>query len=88
MPSQGGKGCGAFPRMVWQESIQRQPSGGQCSPYPFEGEGGGDNVFALAYERMNELLSKPVQHIDQDTTARIFKEIPGLLPRLNVYEGR
>jgi hypothetical protein len=46
-------------------------------------------VFALAYQRMNELLAKPVEHIDPDTTAKIFREIPGLLTRLNVYkEGK
>jgi hypothetical protein len=55
-------------------------------PYPFEGDGEGDNVFALAYDRLQELLAKPVEHIDAETTAKIFKEIPGLLPRLNVYE--
>ncbi|MFC1904546.1 trimethylamine methyltransferase family protein [Chloroflexota bacterium] len=64
-------------------------SGEISAPYPFEGDGGRDNVFALAYERMIELLEKPVEHIDQATTARIFNEIPGLLPRLNVYgEGK
>ena len=46
-------------------------------------------MFRLAYERMNELLAKPVEHIDEATTKRIFEEIPGLLPRLNIYgEGR
>jgi hypothetical protein len=35
---------------------------------------------------MNELLAKPVEHIDQATTSRIFREVPGLLTRLNVYE--
>jgi hypothetical protein len=57
------------------------------APYPFEGDGNSDNVFALAYDRMQELLARPVEHIDPVTTARIFQEIPGLLPRLNVYEG-
>ncbi len=61
-------------------------SGEISAPYPFEGDGESDNVFALAYERMNELLAKPVQHIDPATTSKIFQEIPGLLPRLNVYE--
>jgi trimethylamine--corrinoid protein Co-methyltransferase len=61
-------------------------SGEISAPYPFEGDGEGDNVFTLAYQRMNELLAKPVASIDAETTARIFKEIPGLLPRLNVYE--
>jgi len=58
------------------------------APYPFEGDGGGDSVFALAHQRMNELLARPVEHIDPETTARIFQEIPGLLPRLNVYRER
>ena len=63
-------------------------SGEISVPYPFEGDGESDNVFALAYERMNELLAKPVEHIDPATTSKIFREIPGLLPRLNVYEER
>lgn len=54
--------------------------------YPFEGSGESDDVFELAHERMKELLAKPVEHIDEATTARIFEEIPGLLPRLNVYK--
>jgi len=63
-------------------------SGQLSMPYPFEGDRETDNVLALAYERMNELLSQPVEHIDPDTTSRIFREIPGILPRLNVYEER
>jgi trimethylamine--corrinoid protein Co-methyltransferase len=63
-------------------------SGGISPPYPFEGDGESDSVFALAHERLKELRSKPVEHIDPNTTARIFQEIPGLLPRLNVYEGK
>ena len=62
-------------------------SGELSPPYPFEGDGDSDSVFALANERLQELRAKPVEHIDPDTTARIFKEIPGLLPRLNVYQG-
>jgi len=54
--------------------------------YPFEGSGETDQVFELAFDRMEELLAKPVQHIDEETTARIFAEVPGILPRLNVYE--
>jgi len=60
-------------------------SGELSAPYPFEGDAEGDNVFALAYQRMNELLAKPVEHIDEATTAKIFQEIPGLLKRLNIY---
>jgi len=61
-------------------------SGELSAPYPFEGDGEDDSVLALAYERLQELLAKPVEHIDQATTSRIFQEIPGLLPRLNVYK--
>jgi hypothetical protein len=61
---------------------------GEISPlYPFEGTEEGDNVFALANERLEALLAKPVEYIDPATTERIFREIPGLLPGLNVYEG-
>ncbi|MBA7599203.1 Glycine betaine methyltransferase [subsurface metagenome] len=61
-------------------------SGEISMPYPFEGDGDSDDVFALAYERMNQLLAKPVTHIDPATTSKIFQEVPGLLPRLNIYE--
>ena len=54
--------------------------------YPFEGNGEADDVFELAYERTKELLARPVEHINRETTARIFEEIPGILPRLNIYE--
>jgi trimethylamine--corrinoid protein Co-methyltransferase len=63
-------------------------SGEISPPYPFEGDMESDDVFFLAYQRMNELLAKPVEPIDKATTAKIFKEIPGLLPRLNVYQER
>jgi len=63
-------------------------SGQLSSPYPFESEGLEDNVLALAHKRMEKLLSLPTEHIDPATTKRVFKEIPGILPRLNIYEGR
>ena len=57
---------------------------GELSPaYPYEGDLEHDNVFSLAYQRMDELLKKPVEHIDPATIEKIFAEIPGLLPRLN-----
>jgi trimethylamine---corrinoid protein Co-methyltransferase len=62
-------------------------SGELCPPYPFESKDGSDSVFELADKRVQELLAKPVEHIDEATTERIFKEIPGLLPRFNVYTG-
>jgi trimethylamine--corrinoid protein Co-methyltransferase len=75
------------PQKLYIKYIRKVMRTGEMSPpYPFEGDGKTDNVFALAYEKMNELLAKPVEHIDQATTSRIFNEIPGLLTRLNVYE--
>jgi len=37
---------------------------------------------------MKQLISQPVEHIDSATTSKIFQEIPGILPRLDVYEER
>jgi len=77
----------ATPQKMYIRHIRPLMRSGQLSmPYPFEGEGEKDNVLELANDRMNELLAKPVEHIDQATTARIFQEIPGILPRLNVYQ--
>jgi trimethylamine--corrinoid protein Co-methyltransferase len=77
----------ATPQKLYISYIRPMMRSGQLSiPYPFEGNGETDNVFALAYERMKQLLVQPVEHIDPATTSRVFQEIPGILPRLNVYE--
>jgi trimethylamine--corrinoid protein Co-methyltransferase len=74
------------PQKLYISYIRKVMRSGELSPsYPFEGGSEGDDVFRLAYEKMNELLAKPVEHIDKNTIARIFSEIPGILPRLNVY---
>ena len=80
----------ATPQKLYIRYIRQVMRSGEITPpYPFEGDGESDSVFALAYQRMNELLARPVEHIDPETTAKIFQEIPGLLPRLNVYkEGK
>ncbi len=79
----------ATPQKLYISHIRRVMRTGELSkPYPFEGDGETDSVFQLAYERMQELLAKPVEHIDEPTTRKIFQEIPGILPRLNVYEER
>jgi trimethylamine--corrinoid protein Co-methyltransferase len=78
----------ATPQKMFIRHIRPVMRTGEISePYPFEGEPDSDDVFAKAYERMNQLLKQPVEHIDEATTAEIFREIPGLLPRLNVYAG-
>ena len=77
------------PQKLFVRHIRPMMRTGQLSsPYPFEGSDETDNAFVLAYDRMNELLGRPVQHISQQTTELIFREIPGLLPRLNVYGER
>lgn len=80
----------ATPQKMFINYIRPLLRSGEISPpYPFEGDGDKDEVFIKANERMKELLAKPVEHIDRDSTDRIFREIPGLLPRLNVYrEGK
>ena len=79
----------ATPQKLYISHVRKVMRSGQLSPpYPFEGDEETDSVFALAHERMQELLTKPVDHIDQATTAKIFREIPGILPRLNVHEER
>ena len=79
----------ATPQKLYIRYIRPMLRSGQLSmPYPFEGDGEMDNVLALAYERMEQLLSQPVEHIDSDTTSRVFHEIPGILTRLNVYRER
>ncbi len=78
----------ATPQKMFIQYIRPVMRSGEISPpYPFEGEGESDSVFALASERLQELRARPVEHIDRPTTARIFQEIPGLLPRLNIYQG-
>ncbi|OPL12437.1 MAG: hypothetical protein AVO39_04510 [delta proteobacterium MLS_D] len=54
------------------------------SPYPYEGNE--DEVFFKAQQRMEELLSRPVNHIERETAERVFRDIPGLLPRLHPSE--
>jgi len=77
----------ATPQKLYIRHIRPVLRSGEISmSYPFEGDGETDSVFVLAHERMKELLAKPVEHIDRATTSKIFNGIPGLLPRLNVYE--
>ena len=76
----------ATPQKLFIRHIRPVLRTGELSePYPFEGDGERDDVFRLAYERMQQLLATPVEHIDEATTRRILSEVPGILPRLNVY---
>ena len=60
-------------------------SGEVTLPYAFEGDKTRDEVFIRAHERMQELLQRPVEHIPPEISERIFREVPGILPRLNIY---
>lgn len=76
----------ATPQKMFINYIRSVMRSGEISgPYPFE-SGDGDHVLALAHEKTLELLAKPVEPIDAATTKKIYEEIPGLLPRLNVYQ--
>jgi hypothetical protein len=57
-------------------------SGEIAPPYPFEGGDMTDEVLIRARQGMDEILSLPPHHIDKDTVDRVFREVPGLLPRL------
>ncbi len=57
-------------------------SGEIAPPYPFEGGDMTDEVLVRARQGMNEILSLPPHHIDEDTVERVFREVPGLLLRL------
>ena len=77
------------PQKLYINYIRRVMRSGELSmPYPFEGDGDRDAMFELANNRMQEFLAKPVEHIDEGIAKKIFQNIPGLLPRLNVYEER
>jgi len=54
-------------------------------PYPFEGEKTKDEVLLRAHQKMQELLQRPVEHISPEISEKIFREVPGILPRLNFY---
>ncbi|MBE9502183.1 MAG: trimethylamine methyltransferase family protein [Dehalococcoidia bacterium] len=60
-------------------------SGEVTLPYPFEGDKAKDEVLLQAHEKLQELLQRPVEHISPEINERIFREVPGILPRLNIY---
>lgn len=76
----------ASPQQLFIRYVRKILRSGLLSPpYPFEGAGGRDEeVFLRAHERMEELLARPVKHIEGTVREKIFEEIPGLLPRLRV----
>lgn len=55
--------------------------------FPFEGESEDqDQTLLKVHEKLKELEAAEPQHIPEEQCRKIFKEIPGLLPRLNPYK--
>ncbi len=74
------------PQKLFVRYIRPQLRSGEVTlPYPFEGDKAKDEVLLLAHQRMQELLERPVEHISAGITESIFREVPGILPRLNIY---
>ncbi len=73
------------PEKLFIRYIRPKMRAGELSlPYPFESKER-DEVLVQAYDRMQQMLQLPVDHIPSDLTETIFREVPGILPRLNVY---
>ncbi|MEA3470053.1 MAG: trimethylamine methyltransferase family protein [Thermodesulfobacteriota bacterium] len=51
-------------------------------PYRFESKTADDQALEKALSYMTELEARPVKHLKKTTVEQIFKEIPGLLPKL------
>lgn len=78
----------ATQQKIYIRYIRRLLRTGQLSgPYPFESEDMEDNVLALARKKMDEYMATPVEHIGPAARQKILEEVPGVLPRVNTYEG-
>jgi len=76
------------PQKLYIKYVRKLLRSGGISPlYPFEGADMADDAFCLAHQRTEELLTQPVNHIDNEVTDRLYNEIPGLLHRLKGYKG-
>ncbi|MBW1996738.1 MAG: trimethylamine methyltransferase family protein [Deltaproteobacteria bacterium] len=62
-----------------RKAIQK---GNVSSPYRFESKGLEDKVIEKAYEHMIRLESEANSHLNSTIQEQIYKEVPGLLPRL------
>jgi trimethylamine--corrinoid protein Co-methyltransferase len=72
-------------RLYARYSRRLAHSGEIYGGYPFESRSGKDEVLLKAHERVNEIMSLPRKHLSGEITDRIFKQVPGLLRRLNPY---
>ncbi len=77
------------PQKMFINYIRPVMRSGEISPlYPFEGDGESDRVFALAHERTQELLAKPVEHIDEATTRCLYEGNPRPIAPTERLPGR
>lgn len=54
--------------------------------FPFEGEAEGqDQTLLKVHDKLKQLESEEPQHLPEEVCSKIFKNTPGLLPRLNPY---
>jgi trimethylamine--corrinoid protein Co-methyltransferase len=57
-------------------------SGDVSEPFRFESKDSQDRVIERALERLRDIEAEPRCHVDEETTNRIYQEIPGLLDHL------
>ncbi|HKI81408.1 MAG TPA: trimethylamine methyltransferase family protein, partial [Pseudodesulfovibrio sp.] len=57
-------------------------AGEVSEPFRFEGKDMEDRVIEKALAQMDELEARPARHLDAAIVERIYREVPGLLPRL------
>ena len=69
-------------RLYARHARKAMHGGDISSPYRFESKAPQDQVIENALEHMGRLEAAAPDHLDPATVARIFEEIPGLLPSL------
>lgn len=53
--------------------------------FPLESENGAHGVLINAHRRVGEILAMQPEYMPKDTVSEIYREVPGLLERLNPY---
>ncbi len=63
-------------------------SGGIFPVYPFEGElDDQDQTLLKTHQKVQEIMEKPRQHLPEAVCEEIYRQVPGLLPRLNPHRA-
>lgn len=76
------------PHRLYARYARKMLRRGEIFPnYPFEGElEDQDETLLKAHEKVQEMLSRPYNHLPREVCREIYDSVPGLLPRLNPYE--